>query len=216
MATMFALSPTTSGGGGVPARRDANERERLREILAERTFKRGEYTLASGQRSRMYFNLKATMMHAEGASLCARQLLDRIAPLKPDYMGGLEMGAVPLLGTVAAYSHDRGAAIPAIFVRKEAKKHGTALMIEGLDDTNGETLAGKSVVLVDDVATSGNSVLQAIAEINGAGGRVTDAIVILDREQGATELLREHGVKLHALFTATDLGVTDADRAPLD
>lgn len=216
MATMFALRPSMSGGGGVPARPDSADRERLRGILIERTLKRGEFTLASGRRSRMYFNLKATMMHAEGASLCARLLLDRIAPLKPDYMGGLEMGAVPLLGSVAAYSHDRGSPIPAIFVRKAAKAHGTALMIEGLDDTNGETLEGRTVILVDDVATSGGSVLKAIDEITAAGGSVTDAIVILDRGQGATELLRDHGVTLHALFTATDLGVTDADRAPLD
>jgi len=190
--------------------------EALRAILAERTFKRGIFTLVSGKRSRMYFNMKSTMMHPHGAALCARLLLDRVAPLGADYMGGLEMGAVPLLGTVAAYSHERGTPIPAIFVRKAAKAHGTALMIEGLDDTNGETLTGKTVVLIDDVATSGGSVLKAIDEIAAAGGRVTDAVVILDREQGATEFLRGHGVTLHALFTATDLGVTEADRAPLD
>jgi orotate phosphoribosyltransferase len=187
----------------------------LLALLRTRTFKRGEFTLVSGKRSRIYFNMKATMMHPQGASLCARLLLAKIAPLKPDYMGGLEMGAVPLLGTVAAYSADAGQPIPAIFVRKAAKSHGTSLMIEGLDDSGGETLAGKSVILVDDVATSGGSVLKAIEEIAAAGGEVTDAIVILDREQGATEFLRGHGVTLHALFTATDLGVTDADRAPL-
>jgi orotate phosphoribosyltransferase len=187
----------------------------LLALLRTRTFKRGEFTLVSGKRSRIYFNMKATMMHPHGASYCARLLLAKIAPLKPDYMGGLEMGAVPLLGTVAAYSADSGQPIPAIFVRKVAKAHGTAQMIEGLDDSNGETLAGKTVILVDDVATSGGSVVKAIEEIAAAGGKVTDAIVILDREQGATEFLRDHGVTLHALFTATDLGVTDADRAPL-
>ena len=187
----------------------------LLALLRTRTFKRGEFTLVSGKRSRIYFNMKATMMHPQGASLCARLLLAKIAPLKPDYMGGLEMGAVPLLGTVAAYSADEGQPIPAIFVRKAAKAHGTSLMIEGLDDSGGETLAGKSVILVDDVATSGGSIVKAIDEIVSAGGTVTDAIVILDREQGATEFLRDHGITLHALFTATDLGVTDADRAPL-
>ncbi len=187
----------------------------LLALLRTRTFKRGEFTLVSGKRSRIYFNMKATMMHPQGASLCARLLLAKIAPLKPDYMGGLEMGAVPLLGTVAAYSAEAGQPIPAIFVRKAAKAHGTSLMIEGLDDSGGETLAGKSVILVDDVATSGGSIVKAIDEILAAGGKVTDAIVILDREQGATEFLRDHGITLHALFTATDLGVTDADRAPL-
>ncbi len=187
----------------------------LLALLRTRTFKRGEFTLVSGKRSRIYFNMKATMMHPHGASLCARLLLAKIAPLKPDYMGGLEMGAVPLLGTVAAYSADAGQPIPAIFVRKAAKAHGTSLKIEGLDDSGGETLEGKSVILVDDVATSGGSIVKAIDEIAAAGGKVTDAIVILDREQGATEFLRDHGITLHALFTATDLGVTEADRMPL-
>lgn len=194
----------------------SSDRAALRDLLALRTLKRGEFALVSGRRSRIYFNMKATMMHPRGAALCARLLLERIAPLKPDYLGGLEMGAVPLLGTVAAYSHEAGAPLPAIFVRKQAKAHGTALMIEGLDDANGETLAGKTVMLVDDVATSGGSVLKAIDEIAAAGGKVTDAIVILDREQGAAEHLRQHGVTLHALFTATDLGVTEQDRAPLE
>ena len=84
----------------------------LLALLRTRTFKRGEFTLVSGKRSRIYFNMKATMMHPQGASLCARLLLAKIAPLKPDYMGGLEMGAVPLLGTVAAYSADCGPADP--------------------------------------------------------------------------------------------------------
>ncbi len=188
----------------------------LLALLRTRTFRRGAFTLVSGKRSRIYFNMKATMMHPDGASLCARLLLAKIAPLKPDYMGGLEMGAVPLLGTVAAYSADAGRPIAAVFVRKTAKAHGTALMIEGLDDAGGETLAGKSVVLVDDVATSGGSIVKAIDEIAAAGGKVTDAIVILDREQGATAFLRDRGITLHALFLASDLGVTDADRAPLD
>lgn len=185
-------------------------------LLRARTFKRGEFTLVSGRRSRIYFNMKATMMHPEGASLCARLLLERIRPLAPDYIAGLEMGAVPLLGTVAAYSHDVAAPIPAAFVRKAAKAHGTALMIEGLDDTGGETLAGKRVVFIDDVATSGLSILKAVDQIAAAGGVATNAIVILDRQEGAAEALAARGLRLHSLFTAADLGVTDADRAPLD
>ena len=88
-------------------------------------------------------------------------------------------------------------------------------MIEGLSDPV-ESLDGKTVILVDDVATSGGSVLKAIEQIKAAGGFVAHAIVILDREQGASEFLARHGVTLHALFTATDLGVTAQDRAPLD
>ena len=215
MATQLKERSAKAGGDGATRRAMTDDERHLCKLLSSRTFKRGEFTLASGKRSRIYFNMKATMMHPQGAALCGRLLLHRILPLQPDYMGGLEMGAVPLLGTVAAYSADAGTPIPAIFVRKVAKQHGTALMIEGLDDDNEETLAGKTVILVDDVATSGGSVLKAIDEIEKAGGKVTDAIVILDRQEGATKLLGDRGVTLHALFTATDLGVIDADRAPL-
>ncbi len=215
MATQLKDRSTPAGGNAVNARALTGDALALRDLLVKRTFKRGEFTLASGKRSRVYFNMKATMMHPPGAALCARLLLKRIAALRPDFLGGLEMGAVPLLGTLAAYSEDAGTPFPAIFVRKAAKTHGTALMIEGLDDDGGETLVGKTVVLVDDVATSGGSVLKAIKQIETAGGRVSDAIVILDRQEGAAELLRAKGVTLHSLLTATDLGVTAADRMPL-
>jgi orotate phosphoribosyltransferase len=187
----------------------------LRTLLAARSFRRGDFLLASGARSRVYFNLKTTMLHPQGAALCGRALVEVIAPLKADYVCGLEMGAVPLLGTIAAYSHDAGTPIGAIFVRKAPKTHGAALTVEGLDEAGGETLSGKRVVLIDDVATSGGSIVKALEPVRAAGGIVTDAVVLLDREQGAKEMLAGIGITLHALATATDLGVTEADRAPL-
>ena len=192
------------------------DRDALRTLLATRTLKRGDFLLVSGKRSRIYFNMKATMMTPEGAAQCARGLLSVLEELDADYVAGLEMGAVPLLGGIAALSWDIGRPIGAVFVRKAAKAHGTSLMVEGLDDTGGESLAGKHVVLIDDVATSGGSILKAADQIEAAGGIMKDAIVILDREQGATTNLAERGITLHALFTATDLGVTEADKLPLD
>ncbi|QDZ06447.1 orotate phosphoribosyltransferase [Sphingomonas panacisoli] len=194
----------------------AYDRDALRALLATRTFKRGDFLLVSGKRSRIYFNMKATMMTPEGAAQCARGLLSVLDKLDADYVAGLEMGAVPLLGGIAAASWDAGRPIGAVFVRKAAKAHGTSLMVEGLDDAGGETLKGKNVVLIDDVATSGGSILKAADQIAAAGGVMKDAIVILDREQGATEMLGERGITLHALFTATDLGVTEEDRKPID
>ena len=192
------------------------DREALRQLLATRTLKRGDFKLVSGKRSRIYFNMKATMMTPQGAAECARGLLAALDGLDADYVAGLEMGAVPLLGGIAALSWDVGRPIGAVFVRKQAKEHGTALMVEGLDDAGGESLKGKNVVLIDDVATSGGSILKAGDQIEAAGGVMKHAIVILDREQGADANLRERGITLHALFTATDLGVTEADKAPLD
>jgi len=192
------------------------DREALRTLLATRTLKRGDFLLVSGKRSRIYFNMKATMMTPEGAAQCARGLLSVLDGLDADYVAGLEMGAVPLLGGIAALSWDVGRPIGAVFVRKAAKAHGTSLMVEGLDDSGGETLQGKHVVLIDDVATSGGSILKAAEQIEAAGGIMKDAIVILDREQGADANLKERGITLHALFTATDLGVTEEDKKPLD
>ena len=210
MATQLHNRPnTTDDTSATEARYD---REALRNLLASRTFKRGSFQLASGRVSPIYFNVKTTMMHPAGAAFCARGLLKVLAGLQVDYIGGLEMGAVPLLSVVSAFSAEDGEPIPSFFVRKAPKAHGTQLKIEGMDDMGGETLAGKRVVLIDDVATSGGSILQAVDEIEAAGGIMTDAIVILDREEGATKRLAARGINLHALFTASDLGVTDADR----
>lgn len=195
------------------------ERETLRSLLATRSFKRDEangFRLASGVRSRIYFNLKTTMLHPEGAAQCGRGLLELLDGLEADYVAGLEMGAVPLLSVVAGLSSHGPRPISAVFVRKKPKEHGTALMIEGLDELGGDTLRGKRVVLIDDVATSGGSILQAADQIASAGGEVKDAIVIVDREQGAAARLAERGLTLHALFTAADLGVTERDLVPLD
>ena len=192
------------------------DREALRTLLATRTLKRGDFLLVSGKRSRIYFNMKATMMTPEGAAQCARGLLSVLDGLDADYVAGLEMGAVPLLGGIAALSWDVGRPIGAVFVRKAAKAHGTSLMVEGLDDAGGESLQGKHVVLIDDVATSGGSILKAADQIEAAGGIMKDAIVILDREQGADANLAARGITLHALFTATDLGVTEEDKQPLE
>lgn len=216
MATMLARTSASSGGEVFAARPREIDRTALRALLSVRTFKRGEFTLSSGKRSRIYFDMKATMMHPEGAALCAKLLLAELGSFDADYIGGLEMGAVPLLGTIAAYSFDKGQPLPAIFVRKKPKEHGTALMIEGLDDQGGESLAGKRVVLVDDVATSGGSIIKAVDRIVAAGGQVSDAIVILDREEGAAACLTAAGVRLHSLYTASDLGVTEDDRRPFD
>src|ERR1700759_3706510 len=100
----------------------------LRPLLATRTFKRGDFLLVSGKRSRVYFNMKATMMTPEGAAQCARGLLSVLDGLDADYVAGLGMGAGPLLGGVAALRWDVGRPIGAVFVRKAAKAHGTSLM----------------------------------------------------------------------------------------
>ncbi len=214
MATQLKSRPSTLGEASPLG--SGYDRDALQTLLATRTFKRGTFTLASGRTSNIYFNVKTTMMHPRGAALCARGLLDLLDTMNVDYIGGLEMGAVPLLSVVAAFSAEAGDPIPSFFVRKAPKPHGTQALIEGMDDTGdgaNETLSGKNVVLIDDVATSGMSILKAVDQIEAVGGVMSEAIVILDREEGAREALAKRGIRLHALFTATDLGVTATDRA---
>ena len=113
----------------------AAARARLRDIIHRRSFGYGEVKLASGRVSNFYFNLKPSMLDAEGAALLAQLTLAALKDERIDYIGGLEMGAVPIAGAVAQLSHMLGAPIQAFFVRKQPKDHGARLSVEGLMPT---------------------------------------------------------------------------------
>ena len=174
----------------------------LLELIRARSFRLGKFTLSSGAESDLYFNLKPTMMDPRGANLSARAFLARIVSERVDFVGGLEMGAVPIIAGVATLSDVEGTPVKTFFVRKEAKKHGTKDVIEGLGPT--ESLAGKRVLIADDVATTGGSILKAIEEARGAGATVDVAMVLVDREEGAERFLRDHGVRLVSVFKASE------------
>jgi orotate phosphoribosyltransferase len=176
---------------------DGGERE-LFDIIKARSFRRGKFTLASGRESELYFNLKPTMMSPRGALLCARALLARIWPENVSYVGGLEMGAVPVIAALAAISEAEGKPVNTFFVRKQPKGHGTMDMLEGL--AAGESLSGAKVMVVDDVATSGGSIVKAADVVRAAGGIVESALVVIDREEGATETLQLNGLRLLSVF----------------
>jgi orotate phosphoribosyltransferase len=180
---------------------DAGEAE-LRELIRARSFRRGDFTLASGRKSDLYFNLKPTMMDPRGARLCALAFLDRVIAEKVDYVGGLEMGAVPVIAALAAISDAAGAPVRTFFVRKQAKEHGTRDVVEGL--APGESLAGKRVLIADDVATSGGSIIKTVEAARGAGAVVEAALVIIDRQEGAAEALAAEGLRLISVFTGAD------------
>ncbi|MCH2459306.1 MAG: orotate phosphoribosyltransferase [Henriciella sp.] len=184
--------------------RDASqERARLMEIIRERSYAFGvSVTLASGRKSNTYFNMKPTMLHPEGAFLSAALLLDEISKLDADYVGGLELGAVPITAAVTARSFALGHPLPALIMRKKAKDHGTQQRLEGL--TAEESLRGKRVVVVEDVTTSGGSALQAVEAVRDMGGTVEHVVTVLDRNEGATETLKDHGITLISLFKQSD------------
>ncbi|HVM99373.1 MAG TPA: orotate phosphoribosyltransferase [Caulobacteraceae bacterium] len=180
--------------------RDRDESELLQMIRA-RSMRLGRFTLASGRESDLYLNLKPTMMDPRGAHLCAKAFLARV-PLGTDYVGGLEMGAVPVIAALAAVSDIAGRPVKTFFVRKAAKDHGTKEVVEGL--ASGESLAGKRVLVTDDVATTGGSVIKAIEAARNAGAVVEDALVIVDRQEGGAENLAAVGVTLHSVFVGDD------------
>ena len=174
----------------------------LFELIRARSFRTGKFTLSSGRESNLYFNMKPTMMSPRGAELAARAFLGIVARLRPEYVGGLEMGAVPVIGSMAALSSAERKPVKTLFVRKKPKSHGTKDLIEGLGPN--EALTGKGVLIVDDVATSGGSIVFAVQAVREAGGLVEHAACLVNRGEGAEDLLMEHGVKLHAVFHAND------------
>ena len=177
-------------------------RARLLEIIRRRSFGRGEVTLASGRKSDFYFNLKPTMMDPEGATLLAELTYEALKDEGFDYIGGLEMGAVPLAGAIAQISWIKGHPIAAFFVRKKPKEHGAKLAIEGL--TRDETLAGKRIVVVEDVTTTGGSAMKAVETLREAGANVSLVFTMVDREEGAAETFAAAGLQFRALYKARE------------
>jgi orotate phosphoribosyltransferase len=180
-----------------------DERQALFELIKRRSFRHGgAFKLASGRMSTIYFNLKPTMLDPNGARLIGAALAREAIRLGADYVGGLEMGAVPLVSATAAMSAVAGQPVRAVFVRKAAKDHGTQSLIEGLPE--GESLAGRRVVVVEDVTTTGGSAMKAIMLLREAGATVDHLVTVLDREEGALEALREHAITHHALFRKSE------------
>lgn len=180
------------------------DRKRLLGIIKSRSVTTGTvFKLASGRTSDFYCNLKPTMMHAEGAYLLGKLLAEALDDTGAELVGGLEMGAVPLATAVAAASHARGKPLPAFFVRKQAKEHGTQSLVEGLP--RGETLKGRRVVILEDVTTTGGSSLKAIAAVRAEGATVVRVLTVVDREEGAAEAFKAADVPFQALVTATEL-----------
>lgn len=181
----------------------APKRDRLIEIIKSRSFQEGpEMKLASGKTSTFYFNMKPTMLDSEGAHLIATLILDQLDGVDIDLIGGLEMGAVPIASSVAAVAHARGRKLPAFFVRKQAKDHGTKSLIEGLG--RDESMTGKKIVVVEDVTTTGGSAIKAAEAIRAAGADIVRVITIVDRLDGAAEAFAAAGLDFQPLLTLKD------------
>jgi len=182
----------------------APDRARLHQMLAERSYQQREVTLASGRKSNFYFDSKQTVLDAEGADLTAREFYAAISQLsefeRVRAVGGLELGSVPIGAALSVVSHRAGHPLAHLVIRKQAKAHGTQAAIEGADLVP----EGSTVVVVEDVVTTGGSSLRAAQRLVAAGYHVPTLVTLIDREEGGREAIEGAGFRLVSLFTKRD------------
>jgi orotate phosphoribosyltransferase len=176
----------------------------LLELLLEVSFRREKVTLASGKQSDFYLDLRQTLMRPRGMVLAGELVLDRLLAGAPvDAVGGMAVGAVPLVSAVlaAAAAREPDTGLLGFFVRKQAKQHGLGRRIEGA------FAAGQNVALLEDTVTTGGSTLEALDAVEAGGGKVIRVLCLVDRGEGAAAAFRARGVEFDALYTRADLPV---------
>lgn len=179
----------------------AEARAELGKLLRAKAYLPGPVVLSSGKESRYYFDTRRVVLSSQGAFLAARVLWEKIKILPVNTVGGPALGADPLLGALAVLSYFEGLHYDFFIVRKESKKHGTRKQIEG------SLLKSSSskVLLIDDVLTTGTSLLGAVKAVQNEGAKILKAIVLIDREEGGKENLAQEGIPLETIFTMGEL-----------
>jgi orotate phosphoribosyltransferase len=175
------------------------EREDLRKLINELAVVRGRVVLSSGLEADWYVDLRRVTLHHLAAPLVGKVMLDLVADLDIDAVGGLTLGADPIAIAMMHVAAARGKALDAFVVRKEGKAHGLQRRIEGPD------VAGKRVLAVEDTSTTGGSVLTAVDALTTAGAEVVAVAVIVDR--GAGMAIQTAGLTFRSAYTLADLGV---------
>lgn len=175
------------------------ERDELKEIFRKRSILKGDFTLASGRRSTYYINGKMTTLHSRGLHLGAKLLLEKCAAIEYEAFAGPTIGADPIIGALLSLCAERGLEREGLLIRKEAKDHGTKNLVEGRIEP------GMRVILLEDVATTGGSLLKAAQAVESAGGIVAAVMPLVDREEGAGENLAKAGYRFDSLFKVSEL-----------
>jgi len=175
--------------------------ERLISILAERSARRGQFTLASGRQSTLYIDARLTTMSPDGLALIGPLALAalRQSNWQVDAIGGLTLGADPISYAISYASASTDTPLRAFTVRKEAKTHGTGRLIEG------PFREGDRVAVVEDVITTGGSALRAVDAIRAAGGSVSGVLALVDREEGGRAALEDVGLSVIVLARASEI-----------
>jgi orotate phosphoribosyltransferase len=176
-------------------------RARLIELLTQLSFERKRVKLASGRESDFFIDCKQTILTAEGHALVGSLMFEALAALGDvDAVGGVELGGCPLASAVSLISFQRGHPLPALYVRKERKDHGSAKMVEG----DKSLRPGMRVALLEDVVTTGGSSLKALEVLRQAGATPVGIVAIVDRLEGGADNIRAAGVPLVTLTTRRD------------
>jgi orotate phosphoribosyltransferase len=176
-------------------------RAQLLELLRERAFERKRVVLASGKESDFFIDCKQAVLTARGHVLVGEVLLDALSALPACVaVAGVELGGCPLASAVALTSFQRGNPLDALYVRKDAKDHGSRREIEG----NTRLPAGSRVALLEDVVTTGGSTLKAAARLRDGGCEPVGVVALVDRLEGGRQAIEDAGLRLVALFTRTD------------
>lgn len=176
-----------------------SEREELKGIMIERSILKGDFTLVSGKKSTYYINGKMTTLHSKGLNLAARLLLESLSDIEYDGFAGPVIGADPIIGALLALSAERGEEKEGFLIRKEAKGHGTQKLVEGRLEK------GMKIIIVEDVVTTGGSLLKAAEAIEDGGGKIAAVHVLVDREEGAVDRIAGAGYEFRSLFKVSEL-----------
>ena len=179
-----------------------NMKKRLARLLVERSYKEGDFTLTSGRKSDYYFDGKQTALHPEGAFLIGHLFNEMLSKDQSiTAIGGLTLGADPLVSATSVISYQLGRPLPAFIVRKNSKGHGTNQFLEGLANLK----QGQPVAMLEDVVTTGGSLLTACERVRDAGFPIVMLCTLLDREEGGNEAITQAGYSLQSLFHRKEL-----------
>ncbi len=178
-----------------------NHRQSLKELLRRKSVEHGVFTLSSGRKSDYYLDCKLSTLDPQGSVLTGYTILELLEShgVHAEAIGGLSIGADPIVTAVAAVSYLEGKPLPGFLVRKERKAHGRQRQIEGIDEKG-----ISKVIIVDEVCTTGESTLEAIRVAEAAGLEVVAVVSLVDREEGGSDRLREKYLYL-PVFTAKEL-----------
>ena len=182
----------------------AGRRTLLLSLLAERAYRRGQFTLASGRSSEHYVNCKPVSLSGQGLALLSAQMLG-LVEAEAVAVAGLTLGADPLVSGVAQAAALAGRGLDALIVRKEAKGHGTGAWLEGPLPA-----AGSRITVLEDVVTTGGSSLKAVHQLREAGYVVERVVTIVDRQEGGLDAMTSAGLELRSLFLLEEVAARSA------